>query len=289
MLSLLSLSAAAQLDERHTTGNVPIDFYATIVDQDAKPVAGAKVTLEQNVGYMTTATQGNERRAKVIIESDQSGNVALTNTKGISVELLSIEKSGYELSKGTDRFFAYNEAADIFHPDPRHPVVFVLWEKGKRRSLTSGKRLFQFIPDGRPYAINLSSQTITQATNSEGDFQFSLMRPPGVGKWKTFDWSFILKAQGDNLLQQTSQRYSAMLFSPGEGFTNAYQQTRSASDEHWKESGNEQFYIKLHDGQAHGKLSLVWDTVVGANGPKTNKAGILIQYTINPSGTTLVQ
>ena len=187
------------------------------------------------------------------------------------------------------RLFPYSWSADIFHPDSKHPVLFVLWKKERKVQWISGDKHFDFIPDGRPYAVDLTKRKVAQATNSEGDFQFRLLRPKAVGKTDKFDWSMSFQGENGNLLQQTNEDFFEMIFSPKDGYTDIYTENHRASDQPWKGWGRRQFYVKIHGGTSYGRLSLIWDAVAAANGPKTNEAGIRIQYTINPTGSAVAQ
>jgi hypothetical protein len=271
------------------TGNASINFYGRVVDQDGTPLVGAKVGVSVLVGYLRSPSALGMRDDKSTLETDANGNFSLIGSSGHSVKIESIDKYGYELSQTTTRLYPYSWAADIFDPDPKNPVLFVLWEKEKKPQWISVDKHFEFIPDGRPYAVDLTEQKITQATNSEGDFQFLLVRPKAVRKADRFDWSISIKAENGNLFKQTDEDYFKMVFCPKDAFTDTYEESHHASDQPSKDWGRSQFYIKMHNGQSYGKLALVWDAVAAANGPKTNEAGIRIQYTINPNGSTLAQ
>lgn len=287
MLPLSAIGQAGIADP--ITGNASIDFYGRVVDQDGQPVSAAKVVLKILVGYLASPTQLGTRYDNITLGTDTGGNFVVTGEHGHSVEIVSIEKDDYELSKRLTRLYPYSWSAEIFHPDKNNPVLFVLWEKGKQPALIVGDKSLDFIPDGRSYAVDLGKKTITQATNSEGDFQFRLLRPGGVGKFDKFDWTFSLQGENGNLLQQSKHRYFEMGFSPKEGFTNSYQETHRASDQGWREVGHKQFYLKMHEGGGFGKATLIWEAVAGANGPGTNEAAIRIQYTLNPNGAALEQ
>ncbi len=263
--------------------NVPIIFYGMVIDQNGNALPNARVVLR------VQQTQFNPQYFVVpkYVHFDRTtgvdGHFFLDGISGRGVDIESVTEPGYELEKGVSPFYGTVSGT------VENPVKFVLWDKNHKTQMISGDKYFEFIPDGRDYVLDLDKQTITQATNSEGDFQFRLTRPKGVGKWDHFDWSFDFEAKQGNVLQKTEVGYSEMLFAPKDGFTKAEEQIQRKTDQPWRGSGSEQFYIKLRDGQAYGKLSVIWDTVAATAGPKTNEAGIRIQYTINPTGSALVR
>jgi hypothetical protein len=263
--------------------NVPITFYGRVVDQDGKALPRAQVVLRVQRPHFDPRYIATAEYVRSELTTDANGNFALTGITGRGLDLVSITKPGYVLEPNAKLDYG-SESGSI-----DSPIRFVLWEEGRKSPLISGDKDFDFIPDGRHYALNLSSRTITQATGSEGDFQFWLTRSKGVGKWDKFDWSFEFEGQNGNSLQRTDEGYMAMLFAPNDGYKSAYDESHhGAEPTTWRGGGSEQFYIKLN-GQEYGKLSLAWDTVAAAAGPKTNEAGIRIQYTINPTGSPLVR
>jgi hypothetical protein len=287
LCGLWPLSLLAQIGIADpVTGNAIINFYGRAVDQEGKPLAGAKATLDV---YTGSATEGRMKHEETTFLTDADGRFTLTGVSGHSVKIVSIDKDGYELSKTITRLYPYSWSAGIFQPDPKNPVQFVLWDKGRKKELISVDKHFNFIPDGRSYAVDFSKHTIAQATNSEGDIQFRLTRPKGEGKANRFDWSFSVDVRNGNFIAPVDQDYFAMTFPPNSGYTNKYQEIYQISDQSWKQAGWKQFYIKMQNGQSYAKMALIWDAVAAANGPKTNDAGIRIQYTLNPDGSALTE
>jgi hypothetical protein len=263
--------------------NAPILFYGKVIDQDGNPVASVNVKLRVQQIKFDPQYFVLPKYIRFDRTTGPDGLFSLDGAFGRGIDIESITKSGYQLEPNA--IFDYGASSGATD----NPIIFVLWEKGRERPMIEGDKHFLFIPDGRLYAVDLSSQSVTQATNSEGDFQFRLTRPKGVKKWDKFDWAFDFGGQGGNVLQKSEEGYFGMLFSPKDGYTNSYNETHHASDAPWIENGREQFYIKLRDGKAYGKLSVAWDTVAATAGPKANEAGIRIQYTINPAGSPLVR
>jgi hypothetical protein len=122
--SLVPVLLFAQQDEFHTTGNVPINFYGHVVDQNGDPVAGATVKLEAQANYFD---ENRSEQKPYKLETDQNGGFSLIGAYGAIITVSSIEKEGFELSKKTERHYSYTVPAD-FHPNPEKPVVFRMWK-----------------------------------------------------------------------------------------------------------------------------------------------------------------
>jgi hypothetical protein len=290
LCGLIPLSSNSQIGIADPiTGNASINFYGRVVDQDNKPIVGAKVYISTLVGYQSPSSDLGMREDKSNLESDTNGDFSLIASTGHSVRIDSIDKDGYELSHTINKLYAYSWSGSIHHPDPQKPCLFVLWDKDHKPQWITDDKDFLFAPDGRPYAVDLTKLKITQATNSEGDFQFLLHRAKDARKGERFDWDILVKAENGNLLRETDEDFFNMLMAPNDAYTNTYSESHSASDRLARDWGVRQFYIKMLNGRSYGKLALSWDAVAAANGPKTNEAGIRIQYTINPSGSALAQ
>jgi hypothetical protein len=282
--------APAQIgDVASATGNTSIAFYGRVVDQEGNSLVGAKVTLNVLAAYMSSPAQVAMKEDKTTFMSDINGCFALTGTVGQSVKIEAIQKEGYELSHTISRLYPCVWPGGVAHFESNNPVLFVLWRNGMEQALITGENYYEFIPDGRFYAVDFEKRTIAPATNSEGDFQFCLTRPIRIGNLNKFDWSFSFRGQVGNTLQETPQRFFEMAFAPKAKFTNSYEESYEASKPGWKRGGKAQLFIKMHDAHSYGRVAIKWDTVAAANGPKTNEAGIHIQYTINPTGSALAE
>jgi len=115
-----------------TPVNIPITFYGKVIDQNGSPVAGAKVDLKVGIDHFELNTSEEK---DYTLEADQNGNFILTNAFGSGFDISSIGKTGYELSKNTQRSYEYT-VGYIFHPDPNNPVIIKMWKKQGKEKLT---------------------------------------------------------------------------------------------------------------------------------------------------------
>jgi hypothetical protein len=282
-------------DAYHGRQNTKIDFYGKVLDQDGNPIEKAEVYIDLLAGeWKTVPSMPGQpfvalRTVRIAGETGAGGAFTLRNLTGHGIEIKSITKEGYEESKQIKRSYYYSATAEPFQSDPKDPVLFVLWDQKARVNLITRNQDFDFIPDGRPYVIDLKARRIGEATNDEGDLQFQLARSKDAGKSEKFDWSFSIEGRNGIAIAPVNQDYFMMVFPPKSGFTNSYKEVHNGSEQLWRVSGMKEFYIKMDNGQGNAKMALTWDAIAAANGPKTNDAEIHISYTLNPVGLALTQ
>jgi hypothetical protein len=293
---LFITSAFAQLDDAyHGRQNTAIDFFGKVVDQDGKAIEGARVEMDFVAGEWKSVSQYPQQplvrlhRETITTQTGTDGTFTLTNLEGHGLELKAVTKEGYNLTKHLKRFYYYSATSEPFHADPHNPIIFVLWEKSRQDQLTTKDKNYEVVPDGRPYSIDLKRRLIGEDTNGSGDLVFRLTRPASITRAGHYDWSFSIETRGANRLAPVDQDYDTMVFPPDSGYTNLYHESHLASDHAWRMAGWKQFYVKLDEGRSYAKMALIWDAVAANAGPGTNKAGIRIQYTLNPNGSVLTQ
>ena len=71
IISVLPLVSNAQLKNPI---NIPLNFYGRVLDQDAKPVTGARVNLESQANYFD---EDRSEQKKFQVETDKDGNFVL--------------------------------------------------------------------------------------------------------------------------------------------------------------------------------------------------------------------
>lgn len=275
-----------------TPNNVPLDFYGKVVDQNGKPVAGATIKIGLEVGELTPVPNYPQsllervRTDRVTAKSGADGTFNLSGFNALGLDIQSIAKDQYKMSKNFRRSYYYVRSAEIFHPDQNNPVVFVLWEEGKRTSLISKDEHYDIRP-GESYGLDL--ETGSMAASSQGDVHFQLNRPKNIKRNRKFDWTFSIATRPGVQIRPIDEDYFAMTFPPADGYTNIYRDVQSSGESSWRKAGSKEFYVKRENRGSFAKMALVWDAIGAVSGPKTNEAGIRIEYTLNPSGSALVQ
>lgn len=264
------LALFAQLDEFHTTGNMPIDFYGRAVDQHGVPLAGVKVKVEILRVEQTSPTQGDVKLDQVDLESGEDGRFSILNAKGHSVHVLSVTKKGYEASPGPIATYGYYPGQA--RRDPDKPIVFKMWKKQGAQPLTHFAWHHLMPCDGTPSIVPLTG------TPGEGNVQICCTRnpltspPPGNGP---FDYKFEISAMNGGI-QATEDEF--MYLAPESGYSPNVVIQEKAGDSGWQGRVKQGFYIKTSAGH-YGRLTVDW--YAAQNSPNY----LELECYINPTGS----
>ncbi len=106
---------------------MPIDFYGKVIDENNRPVAGAKIMWQWNTIDAASGTAYKDTT------SDTNGLFSLTNQRG-KILGVRVEKEGYYTVDGGQGAVSFEYATPAspmyYEPDSNHPVIFHLHTKG---------------------------------------------------------------------------------------------------------------------------------------------------------------
>lgn len=112
-----------------------VDFFGRVVDDQHRPVAGAKVTLHLRHFDLLNFLGMWSSIDEIVLITDHNGTFLIRNKKGYDLIFHNIEKKGYDnrdVRMGHTGGFVYHpNPAYSFHPDPNNPVLFRLRKKGE--------------------------------------------------------------------------------------------------------------------------------------------------------------
>jgi hypothetical protein len=266
----------------------PIEFYGRTVDQYGEPVASADVEASVMVN---TGTTGGVRKARTT--TDRQGYFSFTGLQGQDLTLV-VKKPGYEFSARTKLFsYTYFEADHKRHlPDPRNPVVFVMWKKQGAEPLVHYEwRSWKFAADGSPLGVNLE---LGKAASADPDLIVRLRRADGPSNIPGYSWSAQIEVpKGGLILARDLDFYN---LAPADGYIStfeftqpSYEQIKALPKEEqkpWGAGAELMFWIKLRDGNQFGRVRL------RLNAPnerlsdgRFESASFAVQAWINPSGS----
>jgi hypothetical protein len=264
-------------------GNVPIDFFGKVVDQDGAPLAGvqinANVRAQVAVGesYITVFPKTN-------LASDADGFFEIQGMKGDALTLESLKKDGYEANASSSRVFNYGRG---FSSDRNAPVILKMWKTGQHATLIKGEKFAKISTDGRHYAIDLINGTISEAQGAKGDLQVWIQRAGDAQPTGKYKWAVELKAFDGGILQETDTQFAEMTSAPGDGYTNGYASSHEPSDSTWtKWEADKMFYVQLNGGKTFGRVDLGVDSFADRN---SGLGELHIQYAVNPSGSKVLR
>jgi alpha-tubulin suppressor-like RCC1 family protein len=246
------------------------DFYGKVIDQNGRPVIGADVTVQIDLGVGRGGTQK--------AQTDTSGLFQCTGLRGQSLNItpekngFQIEGHGLGLHNGTDT-------------DPNNRVVFTMWKlKGPEPMLHNEFDTRKIKPDGRVFTIDLLKNDITEGTNVAGDILIEIKRPPEVKRREKYDWSFVMTAIDGGFIEVTNDVY--LNEAPQGGYQQQYQINRYATNvlnysTYSLYRTDRTFFLKSRGGKVYGHF-LIDELDPDYRG---GMASLRIESYINPAGS----
>ncbi len=253
--------------------NVPISFFAKLVDQNENPIEKAKIQIAiRQWGLQSLVRVGTFHRLE--IESDDHGAFSITNQLGDVLTVEDIIKDGFKLSSKAQKNFGFNVSKNS-SSGPERPIVFKMWKKTLPQRLTAYRISRSAVPcDGKPIFFDLKNGT---KVSEGGDLKITFLREPLnlLGKEK-FNWEATFEILGGGL-QETMDEFG--YWAPRENYQSNIKFTTSRDSSEWTSVLKKEFYFKTKESR-FGRVSLRLTT--NYQPPPT---GISFEITFNPSGS----
>ena len=270
-----------------TLNHNEIEFYGRAVDQFGEPVSAADV---EGVVLVNTGTRGGQMRRQTT--TDAQGYFQFDGFKGQDLGI-GIKKEGYEYRRRNSSFsYSYFEADHKRHiPDPKKPVVFVLWKKQGAEALVHYRKTFwEFPADGTPVGLDLASGKLVK---DRPDVMISVIRTPlkmragEIG----YQWKTTITALSGGIITAGEQDYYNA--APESGYAPQFehvqeaQSVRDAQAERikwtWKDSVTETLFIKSRDGQRYARVE--FSIYPGGRIDNDTVGSVGIRIWLNPNGS----
>lgn len=276
------------LETFKTLNDNPIEFYGRAVDQYGEPVASAEV--EGSV-MVNTGTTGGVRKART--NTDGQGYFSFTGLQGQDLTMV-VTKPGYEFSTRTKLFsYTYFEADHKRHnPDPKNPVVFVMWKKQGAEPLVHYEwRSWKLAADGSPLGVNLEKG---KAVSDAPDLVVRFRRADGPSNIPGYAWAAQIEApKGGLILAPDLDFYN---LAPADGYVAnfefaqpSYDQIKALPKEEqrsWNASAELMFWIKMRDGDQFGRVRLrLHPPNEKLSDGRFESASFAVEAWLNPSGS----
>ncbi len=269
-----------QLSRNQTSMNVPIDFWGRIIDQDKNPIAGVRLLAGVRHWEFIPIIGPTATPAKVEVFSDRDGRFKWHGRTGDVLEIAAVEKAGYKLSPGARCVFSYGNSPETFIPNPAEPVVIRMWRLGPRESTISNTGFFGFVPDGRPYTLDLINNKKNVDSGGDGDLTVRISRPNRIKPRDRYSWDFELAALDGGIREATDE----FLFqAPETGYETKLKITMDPADSNWTSVLRNQFYFRSRSNRVYGAIRM---TVRPAY---RDESAIEVESVVNTNGSRNLQ
>lgn len=270
-----------------TLNHNEIEFYGRAVDQFGEPVPAADV---EGVVLVYTGTRGGQMRRQTT--TDAQGYFQFGGFKGQDLGI-GIKKEGYEYRRKSSSFsYSYFEADHKRHiPDPKSPVVFVLWKKQGAEPLLQYEKVWRFPVNAGPVKIDLLKAKMGQP---QADLIVNVSRSPLTMRYgeRGFAWKVSIDVEGGGLVRAGEADYynqaPAGGYEPHLEYAQEAQSIRAAQEGRitwtWRESVADTFYLTSRNGKNYARI----DLRVRPNSDRKegdNEALIAAKVWLNPNGS----
>lgn len=267
-------SRDTQLQQVVVAKNVPVNFYGEVIDQDNKPIPGTRVIMNVRHSEYEVSSGIVSTYPKADVLTDIDGRFEWKGGSGDVIEVQSVTKEAYELEPNIKRNYAASSGS------LESPIVFKMWNTNIHEQLVTGDKNFQIIPDGRPYLIDLTKDTI--ADSGSGDLKVWVLEKTLTDG--SYEWSCEVGTINGGLLEETDS-YSSMFSAPLGDYVPSFQLRQQFKGDPRGESGERRFYLTLKNGTEFGRMAIEIYAPYNDHVPGL----IRLQYAINPSGSRVLR
>jgi hypothetical protein len=270
-----------------TLNHNPVQFFGRALDQFGESVAGAEV---RGTLLINTGTSGGQQKAQTT--TDGQGYFQFTGLKGQDLGI-GISKEGYEYRRKTTSFsYTYFEADHKRHiPDPKNPVVFILWKKQGAEALVHYDRTWRFPVNSGPVRIDLVTGRIG---GQDADLVVTVSRTPLQMPYgaRGFAWSAIVEVEGGGLIRAGQRDYYNL--APESGYVPRFEHVQEAQDVRdaqeermkwtWRESVSDDFFVSSRNGKNFARVRFY----IRPNSDRKegdNESAVEAEVWLNPNGS----
>ena len=240
-----------------------LDFYGKIIDQNGRPVAGARVRGNvETVGSLEGPTWTSH-----ITESNEDGNFEFLGFHGMDIPIY-IEKAGYEFKQHDNDGWTKD-----YRASPTNRVIFHMWKIAGAEAMIHGK-IHVYIPcDGTSKSYNLQAGRHTPGGDT---FTVTLIRRPvDIAPRQRFEWTATLEVPNGGFMP-TSDLYKYQ--APATGYQRTVVIRMPVDATNWYSEVTADYYF--FDGKNYGRITV--DIDADFNPPPTLFDA---EIYLNPSGS----
>ena len=248
--------------------NARIEFYGRVIDQEGKPLKGAKVSYKIQMAGDLQPQFGLRRRDQGAVNTRDDGTFEILKKKGMNLDISAIELDGYrEAQGGTRRGYSYGSGSVQHAPDPSRPVDFLLISQDASKLVGNEHKL----------AFKWDSSPVSVPIGDTGDTIVFIPRRKRLnGEIMDLDWSLDLSVTQGEILRMPKD---APLIAPLDGYQKILNYGSLASDPKWSDGfGQESLVFRTQDGK-YGRIEL--DLYVDR---EIDSTAAYVTVHLNPSG-----
>jgi hypothetical protein len=270
--------ANAKIRKMLEAQNKPIELWAEVEDQDNVPLSGVKVEAEIGHFVWPPDQYPNGVSSNRELVTDASGQFHIQDKSATSVGV-TLQKDGYEQESPEGRGYALGTGGGT----KDNPVVLRMWSTNILQKLVTGEMHFHATPDGRPYFINLTDDTISESEG--GDLKVWIQYTNQVVQGQFSDWSCGIDVVNGGLLEETNLDLSTMFIAPSAGYGSPFRLKQQIEVGQSGSIGDKRFYLMLKNGQEYGRVQI--DLIAPYD--RQIPGLIRLSYVINPSGSRILR
>ena len=251
--------------DRNWEWRMPVNFYGRVVDENDRPIAGAKVDFS----LTDLSAEGSSQSSTL---TDSGGDFSLTGKTGRVLQV-DVSKDGYYKPK-SERLKSFDYAgfweANYHQADRAAPVLFHLRKKGQGESLSVGETRPMVPSDGTPVRLDLFAGG--RISNS-GQVEVAAVTNTDKYPPRVFDWQASVAIQDGGLVEHNLE---FPFEAPKEGYVPKAEFKISAIGPDWKRSIEKSYFIRIGMPPKYGRIRIRFS---GAS------QKVSLQYAVNPTGS----
>ena len=252
------------LRKRLQEGNVPIDVYGKVVDQNGAPVAGVEVKAAIRLMKEPIPGMIGDGFDYLVASTASDGTFSFLNRTGEFFGIDKIQKEGYLVSATVHEKTYYYYASDEkkYRPNPSVPEVFKIWKQMGAEKLIEKNLKYKLTTEGRSYGLDLLNGAQAKA-DAIADIRVSMTAPSVIKPHVKYDWNFVLEAAEGGLIE-TSDDY--MYLAPLDGYVSRIQVSFNASDANWSDNFRKRFYVMSRNGSVYARIEILVGVALNGRG-----------------------
>lgn len=255
-----------------------IDFYGKVIDQNDKPVSGVIVEYVGASGYLTSGSGSGE------VQTDENGLFHIINSKGVSLIINAMHKSGFEIKMKNGSKRAIFDSHQRFPDSERFqnyasasaPYIFKAWKlsDGKINTVKAGSNRVFFLE--REYLVSFYYDRTSSGQEPQNGLKILFSKQDEIV-------TLSLKMMGGGGLLETKKN-QYMNIAPEVGYQTSYNYQFDAN----KRSGltvTKYLYYKIGISDLFGKVKMT----IMPNYKGHTKGYISFRYQTNLDGTRFLE